>query len=95
MFEAQQSHALAALSQLPFTVVANKRARSLWKVTPSGDYSQDCETGSLYANALIDYIRSENNPTILGMIAMDMGRSERSGIEVGFFHRIGVELLSQ
>lgn len=62
--------------------------RNFWDVSPSGDYAADCETGRMYAEDCLAYMRVNASPILLKSIVMAMPR-EFSGIEIGFLHVLG------
>jgi len=77
-----------SVTQLPFVTSysANKaHERSFWDVTPSGDYTADCETGQSYGIDALHYMVSQKFTPLLSMIVEAMPDSSRySGLEVGF-----------
>lgn len=60
--------------------------RVFWGVTPSGDYSTDCNTGMEYAERALDYMVEHKFNVLLNWIVFEMMKRgpDRSGIEVGF-----------
>ena len=74
---------------LPFVEAQFGKATQLWATQPSGDWSADVATGKAHADALLVYMRDENDPSVLPFITRAIGESGRwAGIEVGFFHRM-------
>lgn len=89
------------LYPLPFF---DRERHSTWTVKPTGDYSEDCETGRRYAN---EFLRSCDGSlgwsTLLTQIVRNMigagpdgiwpdGHVRTNGIVVGFFSTIGMSL---
>lgn len=89
------------LYQLPFF---NSAARCTWDVAPTGNYSDDCETGKAYA---IEFLKSCDGTvgwsTLLAQIVADMiragpdgtwsdGRGRLNGVVIGFMGTIGKQL---
>jgi hypothetical protein len=83
---------------LPFF---NRKARSTWDVTPTGNYSADCKTGRAYA---VEFLKSCDGTvgwsSLLAQIVTDMicaapsgtypnGELKTNGIVIGFMSAIG------
>jgi hypothetical protein len=67
--------------------------RSFWHVTPSGDYGEDCRTGSRYAVEYLRVVAEEDKAVyrsggwlalIVGAMRKALADGERSGIEGDF-----------
>lgn len=87
-----------SILSLPFvrdTTRAERKAglppRLFWSVQPTGNYGEDCETGSSYAKIALDYMTRENSHQVMQWAVFDMMRAgpEHSGIEVGFLSVFG------
>ncbi|MBY0430774.1 MAG: hypothetical protein K2Q10_06230 [Rhodospirillales bacterium] len=80
--------------ELPFVRKGKKAEAAFWAVTPSGNWSKDCETGRNYAVMLATHMLAHRQRHLLGWVLSDMARvmSRRgvplSGIEVGFLREI-------
>jgi hypothetical protein len=62
--------------------------KSVWAVTPCGDYEKDCRTGRGLAQEYIEGLRLGTlSPGLLLSIAKQMPKAH-SGIEVGFCHAV-------
>lgn len=83
-----------ALSDLPFVVVRVGLPTNLWRVEPSGDYAKDCALGASHADALLEHMDVNENPSLLGMVAREAARADWTGVQVGFFHRIAEKAVS-
>ncbi len=73
------------ITKLPF-VKDGTNGRSFWNVTPTGDYTVDCNTGERLAHEYLAAIEAGADaflPTILRAMPR-----EQSGIEVGFLTMI-------
>lgn len=68
---------------------------SLWAVDPTGVWGDDNRTGARYAEELIAYIRRPGRHIpLLGLIVAEIARrGYTTGVEIGFFHRIALELM--
>jgi hypothetical protein len=73
--------------ELPADVLSFIDDRNFWAPTRTGDYAQDCRTGSAYGRELLSYMHRNNNPTILRHVCAAM-RNEFGGVEAGFFQAI-------
>ncbi len=92
-FEGEEE-SVGSLLSLPFVRNASPaeqladpcRPRIFWCVHPSGNYSEDCETGERYALLALDHMTRHNFPALLPWAVFDMMRAgpKRSGIETGF-----------
>jgi hypothetical protein len=86
------------LYPLPFF---NAKARCTWDVKPTGNYSEDCETGHAYA---VEFLKSCDGTigwsTLLGQVIGDMiragptdkyasGEPKCDGVVIGFTRKIG------
>lgn len=62
---------------------------NLWSVEESGDWRTDNERGRLSARELIERMRSQATPFLLGHVAKGIAqRGRHGGVEVGFFAEI-------
>lgn len=70
---------------------AGMAPRIFWSVTPTGNYTDDCNTGCRYAHLALDYMVRNNAPCIMQWAVFDMMRAgpEHSGVEVGFLSVFG------
>jgi hypothetical protein len=67
---------------------------NLWAPTETGDWATDTATGRTYAAELIDVMRTNEAPMLLGHVAKAIAaRSKHGGVEVGFFQLIAEKLL--
>lgn len=67
----------------------------LWCPLTSGNWEKDNITGRIYADELIQHIKANKNPTLLGHVVKAMGlKGRHAGVEVGFFHRLSEHLTS-
>jgi hypothetical protein len=66
-----------------------------WSPDRSGDNSVANARGRGYAQELLDAMRADRNPVLLGGIVRAIGQGQVYGpVEIGFCHRLGVELLA-
>jgi len=67
----------------------------MWSVNSTDDWAVDNRTGAKYADQLIKYIQEDpHRLPMLGHVLREIVRKNRFGaLEVGFSHRIAVELL--
>lgn len=85
---------MSDLSHLPFVDTSDGVPTRLWTPTPSGDWTADNATGHGYADALVDFMRENERPPLLGQVAHAMAATGQwSGVEVGFFHRLAERLV--
>jgi len=63
--------------------------RCFWNVQPTGDYGEDCRTGSRFAIEYLRYQVSFDSSGHLSLIMRDMPR-ETTGIEIGFLSIIDI-----
>ncbi|MGV2981195.1 hypothetical protein ACERNI_13450 [Camelimonas sp. ID_303_24] len=69
--------------------------RRFLETAPTGDYDADFATGDCMAEALIRASRRDRNPRIVNGIIRAVAKSGRyTGIEAGFFSRVGAELMT-
>ena len=81
------------LYPLPFF---NREKGCTWDVTPTGDYTTDCETGEAFAIQFLKSCDKTNGwASLLGPIVTDMIRAgpKRSGVVIGFMSVIGRALV--
>lgn len=83
-----------ALSDLPFVVVRVGLPTNLWRVDASGDYVADCATGASHADALLEHMDLNENPSLLAMVAREAARADWTGVQVGFFQRLAEKAVS-
>src|SRR5262249_25701769 len=60
-----------------FAVLGSHGSRSFWAVETTGGVQSDCELGRQYANAAVDYMRSEKFSPLLGHIVAGMAQDPR------------------
>lgn len=78
---------------LSFTAVVGGRV-SLWAPDRSGSYGEANARGRRYAEEMLAHIRATQNPVWFGFIIREIAQSTVYGpVEIGFCHRLGVELL--
>lgn len=79
--------------RLPF-VSNDGETTNFWNPDRGGEYEVACARGRRYAEELLEVIRLEENPTLFGTVlrAIVAGRVY-GGVEIGFCHRLGIELL--
>ena len=62
-----------------------------WSIIPSGDWSEDCDTGSGYAVDLIEHLAASGDMPLFSRVIRDSA-SDKSGIATGFLAQIGAIL---
>lgn len=62
--------------------------RCWWSVSPSGDYSADCNTGQHMAMEYLEYSARADGSSCLALVVADMP-AEQSGIEIAFLQLVG------
>lgn len=78
---------------LPFVSAAE--SIDYWDVQPSGEYSQDCQTGRDYARRLVQHMKLKNDPTVFGWVLRAQGeKGGNTGIEIGFRQAIAEMLVA-
>jgi hypothetical protein len=77
------------VTKLPF-VKKGQKGNCLWSVEPTGNYTEDCLTGSRYAALALEYMKGKDRGHLLNECVKGMIRKgEISGIEVGFLTFMG------
>lgn len=94
----------SALKALPFVrerrlkeVAAskNKFGRDFWTVRKTGDWAADVHIGEDLADALFAYVVRFRGAWLLPWVVSDIvNKGDWSGVECGFFNRIGLHLLA-
>lgn len=65
-----------------------------WKVSTTGDWGQDNTIGRSYAKKLVEFMRSEHEPFLLGYVVRDMiKKGHFGGIETGFCSHLATRLI--
>lgn len=66
------------------------RGRQFWMPERSGSYARDCAQGRAYADELVEHIRGDSSPNLVGsVVAAMIGGGRYEGVEVGFCARLG------
>lgn len=78
---------------LSFTSQAGSEI-NLWAPTETGEWATDTAAGRTYAAELIDVMRTNEAPMLLGHVAKAIvARGKHGGVEVGFFQQIAEKLM--
>ena len=80
---------------LPFVRADDLGKLNHWAVTPSGNASEDRETGFQYGREAIAFMeQAEDSTQLLGQVVHDMfKRGELGPLEAGFFDAVGLAAL--
>jgi hypothetical protein len=89
---------LPKMESLPFVKIRQTKGTgyNYWVVKPSGNYSQDWQTGEEYAQMLLPFLKYNAGITMLGHIVLDMVQSgpdeKGKGLILGFMGELSREL---
>lgn len=78
-----------SLSELDFVQTVDGRLVSTWSPTRTGDHAKDCATGRTYGVQMLDLMRRQSNPVLLGQVTQGIvSGGIYSGVEIGFMQAI-------
>lgn len=80
--------------EYPSFVRASPRKLDLWSPVVTNDWSQDVSRGHCYAREMVLYLRRTGHiPFLHHVVKAMIGHGSWSGVEVGFFQLIAMEVV--